>query len=106
MLIRARFIQGDSVLAETVHFPSKPKNLKLTNPRIQTTVESTPSGKRITLETDVLASGVMLEFENAEGHFSDNYFHLLPGEKKTVEFSTSAGVPGELKIRSYLPAGN
>jgi len=104
MLIRARFIQGDSVLASTVHYPSKPKDLKLTKPRIQTAVEPTPEGNRITLESDVLAYGVMLEFENAEGHFSDNYFMLLPGEKKTVDFTTKEGTPGDLKIRSYLPA--
>lgn len=104
MLIRALFIQGDSVVAGTVHFPSKPKNLNLSSPKIQTTIEPTPNGKRITLETDVLATGVMLEFENAEGHFSDNYFHLLPGIKKIIDFTMTEGTPGELKIRSYLPA--
>ncbi len=105
MIIKAFFLQGDSIMASTVHFPSRPKNMKLGRPTLNTSVESTTAGKKITVETDVLALGVMLEFENAEGHFSDNYFILLPGEKKTVDFTTRKGTPGELKIRTYLPSG-
>jgi beta-mannosidase len=41
----------------------------------------------ITLETNTLAKNVLIQTE-ADGFFIDNYFDLMPGEKKQVLFKT------------------
>jgi hypothetical protein len=40
----------------------------------------------LTLESDVLAKDVYLSLDG--GHFSDNFFDLLPGRPKTVSVET------------------
>ncbi|MGX7667437.1 beta-mannosidase [Flavobacterium pedocola] len=64
-----------------LHYFVKPKVLQLKEPKIivrqidDTTVEVT---------TDVLAKNVFLKADKVK--FSDNYFDLLPGEKKEIRF--------------------
>ncbi len=45
------------------------------------------NGYQINLKTNKLAKNVFLSI-NADGFFSDNYFDMLPGEEKTIEFSS------------------
>ena len=44
-------------------------------------------GYLLTLSSDRLAKNVMIITE-ADGFFNDNYFDMLPGERKTVLFKT------------------
>lgn len=46
-------------------------------------------GYQISLQSSNLAKNVYLHTE-AAGAFSDNYFDLLPGERKTVLFKTDS----------------
>lgn len=103
LFLKATVTSGNETIAETIHFFVKPKELKLTRPVITTSTEPVAGGVRIFLETNILAKGVMLEFEGSDGRFTDNYFDLLPGEKKVVEFQSAGAVTGNLKVRSYLP---
>lgn len=64
-----------------------PKQLRLANANVKTTVEQVNEGYRITLDCNTLAKNVFIQTQ-ANGHFSDNYFDLLPGEKKQVLFKT------------------
>ncbi|WP_424766851.1 beta-mannosidase [Paenibacillus sp. sgz302251] len=61
------------------------KELKLTESSVRITEVAGSAGTKFTLETDVLAKQVWLTAEG-EGLFSDNYFDLIPGVSKTVEF--------------------
>jgi beta-mannosidase len=58
-----------------------PKACELHSPDI--TVEETAEGN-LALSSDVPALFVTLEIKGWEGRFSDNGFHLLNGERKTV----------------------
>ncbi len=76
----------------------KPKDLELNQPNIQI--------KKIDdwtyeITTDVLAKNVFLS--SAETHFSDNYFDLLPGEKKKITVSKPVK---EIKIKSLFNTFN
>ena len=62
-----------------------PKNLRLATPVIPVAVEAVNDGYRITLSSNTLAKNVFIQTQ-ANGFFSDNYFDLLPGEKKQVMF--------------------
>jgi beta-mannosidase len=64
-----------------------PKDLSLPHTTIDIKVEAADQGYKITLESKKLAKNVCIQTE-AEGFFSDNYFDLLPGERRTVFFKT------------------
>jgi beta-mannosidase len=80
-----RFVVEEETVAEELLYFAKPKDLILPTPEIALEIESRDGGYRIALESDVLAKNVYLSLENGDGHFSDNYFDLLPGRGKTVE---------------------
>ena len=67
----------------TEFFFAKPKDLKLEKPTIQI---KKLDENTIEITTDVLAKNVFLSTEN-ETFFDDNYFDLLPNEKKTIKLS-------------------
>ncbi|TVZ55411.1 beta-mannosidase [Lutibacter sp. Hel_I_33_5] len=78
---------------------SKPKNLKLPKGEIEQQISKIEKGFKITLESDVLQKGVFL-YSKAKGHFSDNFFDLLPNENKVIEFKTKATKLDDLQIKT------
>ena len=77
----------------------KPKALKLEPQTIQKSITKTRSGFEITLRAKSLQKDVFL-FCNEKGHFSDNYFDLLPNETRVIEFHTNSLVLDDLKIKT------
>ncbi len=70
-----------------LYYAVPPKKLDLPRVKITTKIEQVNDGYQITLSGDRLAKNVFLQTA-AEGNFTDNYFDLLPGERKTVLFKT------------------
>lgn len=82
--------RGDEVLHRGLHYFQPVKNLTLPrDPGLKKTVTPDPGGKgyRIQLSAERLAKNLMLEFPQTDGHFSDNYFDLLPGESVEILFT-------------------
>jgi beta-mannosidase len=77
--------EQERILSRRLFYAVSPKALRLGRAKITHTVEQVNEGYRIVLETNTLAKNVFIQTE-AEGFFSDNYFDLLPGEKKEVFF--------------------
>ncbi|MGO4709911.1 glycoside hydrolase family 2 protein, partial [Chryseobacterium sp. 2TAF14] len=73
--------KDEKIIAESNHFFSKPKDLKLTKPNIKI---KKISATEIEISTDVLAKDVYLM---GETHFSDNFFDLLPKTSKRITLS-------------------
>ena len=67
----------------TRHYFFKPKDLQITKPNIQI---KNIDEVTIEISTDVLAKDVFLSSEN-DTFFEDNYFDLLPKEKRIVKLS-------------------
>lgn len=65
----------------------KPKDLELQQAEIQKTITKTNNGFSIELSSSTLQKDVFL-FTKAKGHFSDNFFDLMPNQTKTLEFIT------------------
>ncbi|WP_438496737.1 beta-mannosidase [Paenibacillus sp. IHBB 3054] len=76
------------------------KELKLGSPAIQLSEVEGSGGTRYVLETDKLAKQVWLT-ATEDGRFSDNFFDLIPGIPKTVEFRRRTS--GEMTSRPTLP---
>ncbi len=77
------------------YFFAKPKELQLQKPDIQ--IRETEA-LTIEVSTDVLAKDVFLSSEN-EAFFEENYFDLLPNEKRIIKLSKAAK---EIKVRSLF----
>ncbi|OUR95114.1 beta-mannosidase [Flavobacteriales bacterium 34_180_T64] len=94
----------NAVLVATVnnhsfnYYLSKPKELKLKPAVIQQSIQKTETGFRIELSSTSLQKDVFL-FTDSHGHFSDNYFDLLPNETITIDFKSEA-TDLELKLKS------
>jgi beta-mannosidase len=73
----------------------KPKDLKLQKPNIQI---RNIDEVTIEISTDVLAKNVFLSSEN-KTFFEDNYFDLLPNEKRIIKLSKAAK---EIKVKSLF----
>lgn len=84
------------------HYFAAAKDIPLSKPVITVTEVPGSAGKSFTLSSDVLARGVHLTVEE-EGIFSDNFFDLLPGEPKTIEFALSGS--GEADFTPAAPTG-
>jgi beta-mannosidase len=73
--------KNEKNIAESIHFFSKPKDLKLSKPAIKI---KKISATEIEVSTDVLAKDVYLM---GNTHFSDNFFDLLPKTSKRITLS-------------------
>jgi len=73
--------------SESLFYLVKPKDLKLKKAKSQVSISKASNGFQITLQSMVLQKNIFLHSET-KGHFSDNFFDLLPNEIYQVEFKT------------------
>lgn len=88
-------ITTDNRIVKSEFYFVKPKDLKLSKPTIQMTKIDDLT---IELTSDVLAKNVFLSSDE-DVFFSDNYFDLLPNEKKRIQLSKKIAT---LKIKSLF----
>ncbi len=94
---------NNGLIYETTKYFKRVKDLDLPLPALKIETVKTFDGYQVTVSTDVLAKNVYLSFEDYDGWFTDNFFDLLPGESRTVEFVTKERIekPAEkIKVRS------
>lgn len=82
--------QNDSIISKRIFYFDYPKNLNLPKPTLSHQIEKLENGYKVILKTDKLAKNIFLE-TSALGHWSDNYFDLLPNETKEVIFQLKKG---------------
>tara|TARA_B110000090_G_scaffold55423_1_gene63226 strand:+ start:4776 stop:7253 length:2478 start_codon:yes stop_codon:yes gene_type:complete len=78
---------------------TKPKDLNLPKEEIEQIITKTKTGFTITLKSEVLQKEVFL-FTDEKGHFSDNFFDLLPNETKVIKFKTDSKSLNDLEIKT------
>jgi len=80
----------DKIIAKNLLYFEKPKNLLLpaVDPEIQ--VEKIEGGYRIIISSKHLTKNLCLEYPGIEGHFDQNFFDVLPGEKIEAVFETKS----------------
>jgi beta-mannosidase len=76
---------GGEKRAENLFYFEKPKNLELPKANLGIGAKKTEDGYELIVKTDRIAKNVFLDTPDGAGHFSENFFDLLPGERKTVE---------------------
>lgn len=87
MLI-AEFIDNEGHSCRDFQFFAPLGELKLMPAAIETTIEEKTEGLLLSLKADVFTAFVQLSLPTAFAHFDDNFFHLFPGQTKTVLVNT------------------
>ncbi len=78
----------------------RPKELKLTDQNVSIlSIEKAEKGYDIMLQSKTLQKDVFLS-SNTNGKFSDNFFDLLPNEKRVVRYLTENSEKPEITIRT------
>ncbi|QHI34768.1 Exo-beta-D-glucosaminidase [Kordia antarctica] len=85
--------------ATSLFYLVKPKDLALPAHEIDTFITARPQGFAIDVTSKTLQKNVFLHTK-VNGHFSDNFFDLLPNETKTIIFHTEAENIDDLAIKT------
>ena len=86
LFLHCELLVGGRPVAGNEYFFRPFKELALPRPQISTDITPTRQGFRVTLSADQFARAVYLSLARGDGHFSDNYFDLIPGRPVSVEF--------------------
>jgi len=82
---------GNDVLAGNLFYFKDCKELVLLKPEIKKVIRKVQEKEfQIELTTNTLAKNVALFTAETEGHFSDNYFDMIPGKTYTINFKGAA----------------
>jgi beta-mannosidase len=92
LVLIARLETEGETAAEAIRYFVAPKALRLQKPEIGIKTGRSGDGWNVTLSSNVLAKSVYVFTDDGAGHFDDNYFDLLPGQTKTLQY---AGGPAD-----------
>jgi len=84
-----RLVSGGKELSANVAFFAPYKYLNLPQPDLQWQIA--PSGREVRIQARRFAAFVELSGEG-DVHFTDNYFHMLPGESRRVSIRSTGDV--------------
>lgn len=109
VVLLAELEQDGIKLDSKLHYFAYSKELSLKPGSIRVTEVEGSGGTSYLIQSDTLVKQVWLTAEN-EGRFSDNFFDLIPGTAKTVEFrhrkegdaASRPAVPGAIKACSMV----
>ena len=76
-------VDGKTV-SENLVLLALPKELKLSDPQIATSVDKSGDGFLVTIKSEKPALWAWLELENADAKFSDNFIHVPPDAPRTI----------------------
>ena len=106
--VYAEFTADDGTTAENILLLAEPKDLRTANPELSLSVAETDGGFSITITAQKFAPYLWLRrTDNGPlPHLSDNFFHLRPGETRTLTLpkpdglQTADDLRGRLTLRS------
>jgi len=90
--------EAEPILTSKYYYFVNPKSLELQNPIIKI---KWLSENKIELSTDVFAKNIYLQAAGTV-FFSDNFFDLLPGEKKVISLKGTTGKKVNIKVTSLV----
>jgi beta-mannosidase len=103
-VIKVQLVKGNQMLAQNLYYFKKPKDLLLAKTNVDATVRSIEnSNGTLELSSKNLAKNIYLDTRSHAVKFSENYFDLLPGERRTIQFQSALSedeVRKQLIIRS------
>ncbi len=95
VVLEARF-NDVSVL----HYFSKPKNLMLPKAEMNYQITKVEEGYKIEITSEVLQKNIFF-YANQKGHFSDNFFDVIPNQKKIILFKNLNNDKLQIKSKTF-----
>lgn len=103
-------VSGSEVISEGTVLFVPPKYYDFSPPKLKAEIEEENDKFIISVASESFAKNVELDFESLDGVFSDNYFDLTPGCRKTVEIRKAdlskpvclEDIKKELTLRSLI----
>ena len=83
--------KNGAALADEVFYFAYPKDQKLPEARIETSVKRRGEAIEMILKADKLARDIFIEVPVQGVRFSDNFFDLLPGQRKKITITSPEG---------------
>jgi len=96
VVISAKLVEDNTILTEKIFYLEHPKDLKLEKPEISLTIIDDNS---IEITSAKLAKNVYLSTDDGI-QFSENFFDLLPGEKRIVH--AKGEIQGKIRVISLI----
>ena len=93
-----KFLASEQLMDERDYFFVKPKELKLVNPEIVCTIERNDDNYKLALSSKSFAKNVFIDIDQ-DGKLSDNYFDLIPAEKKEITFYPKIDLDKPLNVK-------
>ncbi|WP_281613498.1 glycoside hydrolase family 2 protein [Flammeovirga sp. SubArs3] len=94
-------MSGAKELAKNIFHFAPEKDLKLQSGVVKSEIKQSKDKTIITLTASSYAKNVFLSSPGVDGHFSNNYFDILPGETVEVEFTGADKAPKGISIKSF-----
>ncbi len=86
VVLNAFVTENGKEIASSNYYFDKPKNLKLTAVKPEMKISKKGNDFTIQLSSNELVKSVYLTTKHINGHFSDNFFDILPGQSVNVVF--------------------
>ncbi|WP_296378636.1 glycoside hydrolase family 2 protein [Winogradskyella sp.] len=83
-----------------IDFFVKPKDLKLYQAEIHQRIIKSDDGFTIELQSETFQKDVFL-YSKTKGHFSDNFFDMLPNKTYAIHFKTDAKSLDDLELKTF-----
>lgn len=89
-LLEYELIENSSIISRETSLFVKPKHFEFKNPEISFEVEENSEEFILHFSVVAFAKSICLELENADCEFSDNWFDMMPQDKKSVIIKKSS----------------
>jgi beta-mannosidase len=91
VVLNMEWIENNEVVASNLFYFAKPKQQQLSEPVIEYALKEQDGKWYIEIASDQLARYVFLNIDGENEFFTDNYFDLLPGQKRLIEIHNFSG---------------
>ena len=90
--IAVRLYENNTIIQQKTVLFCRENELHLPKAKLKTVFEETADGLNVTVSSDKYARLVKVESSKSTLPFSDNFFDLLPGQKKTVTIKNDTSI--------------
>lgn len=103
VVLNMKLLIDNKQVSQNNYFFEKPKNLELSNVKVKL---KQISDTTFEVSSTTMAKSVWLFLPNVDNAFNDNYFDLLPKERKVIEVKTKnlKAILGKIEIKTLIDA--
>tara|TARA_B100000809_G_scaffold264125_2_gene319115 strand:+ start:19887 stop:22472 length:2586 start_codon:yes stop_codon:yes gene_type:complete len=88
VVLKVEFFKGKKLLSNNLYYFSKPKDLQLEKPTIETEIIEKDGKVFLKVSTNTLVKDLYINFKKQKVFLSDNYFDLLANKHRLIEITS------------------